>query len=150
MPQSTLIHTLRLVLSVTTLAMIAGTGAGAAMAKTSERGSLQEAVMAGKDIRAVLDLSLCTAHDTASPGPAIRGSVHPNAFLLLKDGAVAFSDTHLSVRPDGTPVREFVKYRVLPDGKVEFQSTVLDARNFTVLQKSQYDCAVDKGLTLVW
>lgn len=142
--------TLRFALSIAAVSIVAGTGASAAVAKSFDGASLQDAVMAGKDIRAVLDLSLCTAHGTGSPGPAIRASVHPSALLLMKDGTVAFSDTHLTVRPDGKPVREFMKYRVLPDGKAEFQTAVLDSVNLSVLQKCQYDCSIGKGLTLVW
>ncbi|VVE84459.1 VirK family protein [Pandoraea sputorum] len=140
----------RLVCCLTTAALVAAGWASAAAAHNAEGAALRAAVMAGKDIRAVLDLSVCTAHGTGSPGPAIRGSVHPNAFLLLKDGTVAFSDHHLTVRPDGKAVQEFVKYRVLPDGKVEFQTVVLDAANAAVLQTTQYDCALGKGLTVVW
>lgn len=142
--------TLCFALSVTAVAFVAVAGASAAVAKRADGASLQDAVMAGKDIRAVLDLSLCTVHGSGSPGPAIRASVHPNALLLVRDGTVAFSDSHLTVRPDGKPGREFVKYRVLPDGKVELQTAVLDPVNLSVLQKSQYDCAVGKGVTLVW
>lgn len=143
--------TSRLTLALTTATFVAGTWASATTAKPAAQDvSLQDAVMAGNDIRAMLDLSLCTAHESGAPGPALRASVHPNAFLVMKDGTVTFSDTHLSVRPDGKPVREFMKYRVLPDGQAEFQSAVLDPLNFSVLQKSQYDCLVGKGLAFVW
>ncbi|WP_191625762.1 VirK family protein [Pandoraea sputorum] len=132
------------------LSLVAGGWTSAPLAKSADADALQEAVMTAQDIRAVLDLSLCTTHGTAAHGPAIRASLRPNAFLLMQDGTVAFSDTHLTVRADGKPVREFMKYRVLPDGKAEFQTIVLDAADFSVVQKSQYDCALGKGLKLRW
>lgn len=141
---------LRLAFAATLVTIVAAHWAVAQMAETAGGTSLQDAVMAGKDIRAALDLSLCTAHDSGAPGPAIRASVHPNALLLMKDGTVAFSDTHLSVHPDGKSVREFVSYRVRPDGRVEFQTSVLDAPDLSVTQTRQYDCALGKGLRLVW
>jgi hypothetical protein len=112
--------------------------------------SLAAAVMAGKDIRVTLDLSLCTVSGTSLPGPANRGSVHPDAFMVLKDGTVSFSNTHFTVRSDNRPVQEFMKYRVQPDGKVEFQVIALDATNLGVLDKKQYDCAVRNGVSFYW
>jgi hypothetical protein len=141
---------LRLAGGLTTAALVAAGWASAAAAQNVDGAALRAAVVAGKDIRAMLDLSLCTVHGTGASAPAIRGSVHPNAVLLLKDGTVAFSDHHLTVRPDGKAVREFLKYRVLPDGKAEFETVVLDLMSAAVLQTTQYDCALGKGLTVVW
>ncbi|EDO93029.1 conserved hypothetical protein [Burkholderia pseudomallei Pasteur 52237] len=43
-----------------------------------------------------------------------------------------------------------MKYRANGDGKVEFQTMVLDPINFSVLRKNQYDCEVNKGVKFFW
>lgn len=133
---------------VMAVAIAAGSWSSGSFAMKPDSASLATAVMAGKDIHVTLDLSLCTEPGTLFPGPAHRGSVHPDAFMVLKDGTVAFSNTHFTVRSDDRPVQEFMKYRVHPDGKVELQVIVLDAGH--LLNKKQYDCAVSHGVSFYW
>ncbi|AJC22323.1 VirK family protein [Pandoraea pulmonicola] len=135
---------------VMAVAIAVGSWSSGAVAMNPDSTSLAAAVMAGKDIHVTLDLSLCTVSGTSLPGPATRGSVHPDAFMVLKDGTVSFSNTHFTVRSDNRAVQEFMKYRVHPDGKVEFQVIALDATNLGVLDKKQYDCAVRNGVSFYW
>jgi hypothetical protein len=108
---------------------------------------LEHAVLSGKDIHVVIDLSACMDHSGGRPGPDIRGSLHPNGFMVLKDHSVAFAVTHFTVRPDDTADNEFMSFRVQPDGKVSLRNVFLNAANESVLQKAEFDCAIGKGVT---
>jgi len=140
--------------TITSLALSIGVIAGGlcnqAFANEASAGSLVKAVLAGKDIRVINNLALCTKAGTTIPGPNIRGSLQPDAYMVLQDGTVAFSNTHQTINPKNSVVQEYLKYRVLPDGKVEFHSFVLNPLDYSILHESQYDCSIDKGVSFVW
>lgn len=138
------------IVSSLVLSVAITSGTSFANANSSEGAFLESAVMAGKDIRVILDLSRCIEHGTQIPGPAVRGSVRPDTFMILSDHSIAFSNTHFTVPADNKPVQEFMKYRANGDGKFEFQTMVLDPINFSVLRKNQYDCEVNKGVKFFW
>jgi hypothetical protein len=47
--------------------------------------ALEHAVLDGKDIHVVLDLSRCVEHRSGNSGPEVRGSLHPDEFMVQKD-----------------------------------------------------------------
>jgi hypothetical protein len=109
--------------------------------------ALERAVLGGQDIHIVLDLSRCATHDSGKPGPVIRGSLHPDEFMVLNDHGVAFAVTHFSVRPDNTAVYEFLSFRVQPDGKVVLRNLFLNPTTYAVQREAAFDCEVGKGVT---
>ena len=109
--------------------------------------ALEQAVLAGKDIHVTLDLSRCTEQGTNNPGPAIRGSIHPDGFMVQSDHVIAFAVTHFTVRPDKTPVPEFAAFRVRSSGRVDLHSIFLHAASYAVLQETTFDCGIGSGVT---
>lgn len=109
--------------------------------------ALEHAVLGGQDIHVVLDLSRCTEPGTGKAGPAIRGSLHPDAFMVLPDHGVAFSVSHFTVRPGNMPVLEFNSFRIQPGGQVDLRSMFLNAANYSVLHQAQFDCKIGGGVT---
>jgi hypothetical protein len=109
--------------------------------------ALQKAVLDGKGIAVTLDLSRCQARGA---GPPLRGAQHVDAFLILRDGTIAFSTTHFTLRPDKTPVDEFMSFRVHPDSKVEVRTSFLNPVTFTILQEAAFDCDIGKSVTFHW
>jgi VirK protein len=109
--------------------------------------ALEQAVLAGKDIHIVLDLSRCAEHGSGNSGPEVRGSLHPDEFMVQKDHTIAFSVTHFTIRPDGTPVNEFASFRVQPNGKVTLRSIFLNAASYAVLREVEFDCEIGKDVT---
>lgn len=112
--------------------------------------ALRKAVLDGKDIRMVVDLSACQVHGTDKPGPQIKGSMRFDGYMVLPDGTIAFATTHFTVRPDKSPVREFLSYRVHANGKVDTRTAFLDAATFAVLQESALDCDIGKSAVFHW
>jgi hypothetical protein len=112
--------------------------------------ALQKAVLDGKDVHMVIDLAACQVHGTDKAGPTVKGSARFDAYMVQADGTIAFAMTHFTVRPDKTPVSEFLSYRVRTNGKVETRTMVLNPATFAVLQESAFDCEIGKGATFNW
>jgi hypothetical protein len=96
--------------------------------------ALEHAVLAGKDIHVVLDLSRCVEHGSGNSGSEVQDSLHPHEFMVQKDHTIAFSVTHFTIRPDETPVSEFASFRVRPKAKVTLRSIFLNAASYAVLR----------------
>ena len=75
-------------------------------------------------------------------GPEVRGSLHPDEFLVQKDHTIAFAVTHPTIRPDETPVNESASFRVQPNGKVTLRSIFLNAASYEVLRKVETGKAI--------
>ena len=112
--------------------------------------ALEKAVLDGKDVHMVVDLSACQVHGTDKSGPPIKGSRRFDGCMIQPDGTIAFSATHFTVRPDKTPVNELLSYRVRTNGKVEAHVTLLNPATFAVLQEAAFDCDIGKGATFHW
>jgi hypothetical protein len=89
--------------------------------------ALKQALLDGKDIHTLIDLSMCQVHGTDKSGPPVRGVSHFEGYMIQADGTIAFARTHFAVRPDKTPVNEFLSYRLSASGKVEHHTIVLNA-----------------------
>ena len=112
--------------------------------------ALQKAVLDGKDVHMVVDLAACQIHGTDKPGPTVKGSLRLDAYMVQADGTIAFAMTHFTIRPDKTPVSEFLSYRVRTNGKVEMRNIVLNPATFAVIQESAFDCEIGKGAIFHW
>jgi hypothetical protein len=140
----------RLLMLALSLATFVGLPDSRAAEPPADGSALEHAVLAGKDIHVVLDLARCTEPDTGKAGPAIRGSLHPDGFMVQQDHGVAFAVSHFTVRPDKTPVTEFMSFRVKPDGKVALHSTFLNASSYAVLREAEFECDTGAGVTFIW
>jgi hypothetical protein len=124
---------------------------GTAMANDGENAAaLEHAVLDGKDIHVELDLSRCVEHRSGNPGPDVRGCLHPDEFMIQTDHTIAFAVTHFTIRPDHTPVNEFVSFRVQPNGKVTLRNIFLNAASYAVLREAELDCEIGKGVMINW
>jgi hypothetical protein len=112
--------------------------------------ALEKAVLDGKDFRMVIDLSACQVHGTDKSGPPVRGSARFDGVIIQSDDTMAFSTTHFTVRADKTPVSEFLSYRVHPTGKVNARTVMLNPATYAVLQESEFDCEIGKGVSFHW
>jgi hypothetical protein len=89
-------------------------------------------------------------HGTDKPGPSVRGSRRFDGYMVQGDGTIAFSATHFTVRPDKTPVSEFLSYRVRVTGKVSAHTIFLNPATYAILQEAEFDCEIGKGATFHW
>ena len=112
--------------------------------------ALKQALLDGKDIHTLIDLSMCQVHGTDKSGPPVRGVSHFEGYMIQADGTIAFAKTHFTVRADKTPVNEFLSYRLSANGKVEHHTIFLNGATFAVLHEAEFDCEIGKGVTFHW
>jgi hypothetical protein len=112
--------------------------------------ALERAVLDGKDVHMVIDLSACLVHGTDKSGPSVRGSRRFDGYMIQGDGTIAFSATHFTVRADKTPVSEFLSYRVRATGKISAHTIFLNPTTYAILQEAEFDCEIGKGATFHW
>jgi VirK protein len=143
-------HVFKLGVALALLASLCGSRDGVAADVNHDYAELEKAVLEGKDIRMTLDFSACLVHGTEKPGPAVRGSLRFDAFMIRNDPSIAFSTTHFTVRSDKTPVNEFLSFRVEPTGKVDARTMFLNATTYAVFQEAEFDCDIGKGATFHW
>ena len=94
-------------------ALVATNIARAANASNSDPdyAAIRRAGLDGKDIRMVLDLSACTTQQSGRPGPNVSGSLRFDGYMIEGGQTIAFAMTHFTLRPDKTPVYEFLAFR---------------------------------------
>ncbi|QDX30604.1 VirK family protein [Dickeya poaceiphila] len=73
----------------------------------------------GNSVNVTIDLSACTPQND-TPASKTRGGLHINAYRLIDNGTLSFSDEHFTVANDGTPIQQFMRYQVQPDNTVRF------------------------------
>ncbi|MBR0823141.1 VirK family protein [Bradyrhizobium liaoningense] len=111
--------------------------------------ALNKAILNGREFRILVDLSACQVHGTGAAGPTIKASMRFDGYMIQPDGTIAFATTHFTVRPDKA-VREFLSFRVHPNGSIEARTMILDAVNNAVLKDTAFDCEIGKGATFHW
>jgi hypothetical protein len=111
--------------------------------------ALNKAIVDGKEFRMLVDLSACQVRGTGAAGPPVKASMRFDGYMIQPDGTIAFATTHFTVRPDKA-VREFLSFRVHPNGRIEARTMVLDAVNDAVLKDTAFDCEIGKGATFHW
>ena len=111
--------------------------------------ALNKAIVDGKEFRMLVDLSACQVRGTGAVGPPVKASMRFDGYMIQPDGTIAFATTHFTVRPDKA-VREFLSFRVHPNGRIEARTMILDAVNDAVLKDTAFDCEIGKGATFHW
>jgi hypothetical protein len=71
-------------------------------------------------------------------------------FMIQHDQTIAFAVTHLTVRPDHTPVEEFLALKVRADGSVNAHTSFLNPVTFAVIQEAEFDCDIGRGAIFRW
>jgi hypothetical protein len=122
----------------------------AAVETNPDVAAFEKALLDGKDVRMVIDLSACEVHGTNTPGPAVKGVRRFDGYMIQSDHTIAFSATHVTVRADRTAVSEFLSYRVHPTGKIDARTVFLNPLTFAVLHEAEFDCDIGKGAKFYW
>lgn len=128
---------------------------GAAHAETeSQYEAFSSHLLAGDRATALLKLDACQqeAGDKVK-GKDITGGVIVQSFMKLSNPnpSIVFSDAHMTVRENGTPVLEFIRYRVKSDDSATVTVQVLSPKTYDVIaDKKVFDCKLGDGLTFAY
>jgi hypothetical protein len=112
---------------------------------------LRKRLLAGMETHSVLSLAMCRTN--AGTPPPMTGGTRIDGFLILPGAgneSIAYADQHFTVRPDGTPVIEFLQYRVASDGTAAVTMRTLSPTTFQPLpagaNATTYQCMLGRGL----
>ena len=82
---------------------------------------------------------------------AVSGGFVIRDFMEVPDNNIGFADEHLTVRPDGAPVLEFVQYRVMPADTAIVTVRPLSPVTYLPLSTPQvFQCALGEGIRFAY
>jgi hypothetical protein len=112
--------------------------------------ALQQALNDGESIVSVrLDMSRCTSADGGKPGPALRGGLRIDSFLIPDGRYIAFIDEHRTLDPKNHPVTEYVRYHVMPDNTVTIDTAFAANGADTASSRGTYRCTINQGIRFI-
>jgi hypothetical protein len=112
--------------------------------------ALEQTLMDGHSVVNVrLDMSRCTATEGGKPGPAIRGGVSINSFLIPDGRFIAFIDEHRTLDPKNHPATEYVRYHVTPDNTVTIDTAFAANGADTATSRGSYRCTINEGIRFI-
>lgn len=118
--------------------------------------ALSDALAQGHEVRAILQLGEChTESKHAAKMNDHRGGMNFtqfNQYAISQDGKmipiIATSVNMLVHSEKYGPVFNYVRLRVLEDGRVTLLSEFLQPQNYSVLSTTTFECNINKGITL--
>jgi len=111
--------------------------------------SIQHALDSGRQVAVNIDLSQCTRTDGAPVSPTKGGLARIDTYLVKADGTLSFSEEHFTVTGSGAPTQQFMRYQVLPDDSVVFNTYAYSLPAMSLIGHVTYDCAIDRGMRFV-
>jgi hypothetical protein len=113
----------------------------------SSLSDVENALNRGAEVSVTVDLTKCSpAAGTTSPG-TVRGGLKINAYRILPDGTLSFSDEEATDDPGGQPFWQLLRYQVRSDQTVSFTVDLFSLPSFARLAPQiGYTCAVDQGI----
>ncbi|WP_439893265.1 VirK family protein (plasmid) [Ralstonia sp. 25C] len=110
--------------------------------------AVEQALAAGKQLNATIDLTRCTGDTPTTPAGTTRGGLTVGAYRILPDHTLSFADTHVTVRQDGTPITQFLRYTIDATGTAHFASYIFAMPAYTLQSQVSYTCKLGDGVKL--
>lgn len=111
---------------------------------------LKERLLSGKPTISIVTLEQCTLKSGGNNAKSgVVGGIKIGAFLIqsLPKASISYANKHFTITEDGTPVIEFMQYRILLDDTATFKVTRLSPMNFRPLSEQKvFDCPLGTGL----
>jgi hypothetical protein len=109
----------------------------------------ERVLSAGRRLSAAIDLSQCTPDTPTTPASTVRGGLNIEAYNIMPDSSLSFSDNHFTVRSDGSPIIQFLRYTVDKAGAVRFTSHIFSMPTYALQSQYSYTCKLGEGLKLL-
>ena len=146
-----MLHRVRLAAAVL---VICASGVTAAPAESSDSprvspvkkySQLRNALLSGKNVVVTVHFDKCTVPGEGVGNLHLSGGFRINEFVIPNDGYISFSDVHSTLETDNTPVTEYVRYLMRPDGAVTIGFTTV-SREGKVVRESKFTCVDDRAI----
>jgi VirK protein len=110
---------------------------------------LLSALTAGRDVTALAHFDQCALVGTANHGPAVVGGFRIESFIVPGNRYIAFSSVHETLNEHNQRVTEFIRYRVMQDGKVSIRTLSVQHASAEVSNEAQYECQIGTGVDFI-
>jgi VirK protein len=110
--------------------------------------SVIEALQGTRLVRLTTDLDECTYEDTGKPGPSLRSGIYVNAYIIVPNRGLYFSDVHQTLDETDQPVTEYVRYRLTVDGQLKLAR--IRAAGSVAVRQDTIVCGVPRGARFTW
>jgi hypothetical protein len=111
--------------------------------------ALEHALSDGRTVSVRIDMNHCTAAEGGKPGPAFRGGLRIDSWLIPDGRYIAFIDVHRTLDPKNRPVTEYVRYHVMPDNTATIDTAFAPDGADTATPRGSYRCAINQGIRFV-
>jgi hypothetical protein len=129
------------------LGLLASNSAGAADAP-SNYGDVLLALQSAKTVKVVVDLHQCSQLGGSKAGPSVLGGLVINAFNVVPNKGILFSDVHHTLDSQGIPVTAYIRYDLAESGELTLTVTRLSENG--TRKEDVYVCPVPGGAKFVW
>jgi hypothetical protein len=124
------------------------TNSAAAAGTRSTYSVVLEALQSAKTVKVIVDLHRCNLRDGGKAGPAVLGGLVINAFNVVPNKGILFSDVHHTLDSLGKPVTSYIRYDLTEDGDLTLTVTRLPENGART--DDAFLCPVPGGAKFVW
>ena len=115
------------------------------MSPVKKYSQLRNDLLSGKNVVVTIHFDKCTVPGGGVTNLHFSGGFRINEFVIPNDGYISFSDVHSTLETDNTPVTEYVRYHMRPDGAVTIGFTTVSWEG-KVVRESKFICEDDRAI----
>ena len=131
------------------LSSLPGYGASAADEPApSQYTDVVNALQTTKPVRLLTDFGQCANESAGQPSVSLQGGLFINAFIVLPDRGLFFSDVHQTLDQDNQPVTEYIRYNLTTDDRLKVSLTRIVSS--AVATQENMVCQIPLGARFVW
>jgi hypothetical protein len=106
------------------------------------------ALQTADTVKVIVDLQHCHLRDGHAEGPRVLGGLVINAFNVVPEKGILFSDVHDTLDANGKPVTAYIRYDLEADDELALTVTRIPADGKTT--EDAFVCPVPGGARFVW
>jgi hypothetical protein len=106
------------------------------------------ALQNAKPVKVIVDLHRCKLKDGNKSGPAVLGGLVINAFNVVPNKGILFSDVHHTLDSLGKPVTAYIRYDLTQNNGLTLTVTRLSEGG--PRKEDIFLCPVPGGATFIW
>lgn len=143
-------HVLPILFTNFAVAILSTSNISQAAEPASQYNNLRERLLSGAPSVSILHLEKCEWPESKQGSKtAPIGGVKINEFMILPEpnAHISYANSHFTVRPDGTPVVEFLQYRINANDTANITMHTLSPTTYKPLSKpTTINCKLGEGI----
>ncbi|AMA60190.1 VirK family protein [Bradyrhizobium sp. CCGE-LA001] len=109
-----------------------------------------DALLAGKNVKLILDMSRCTAANGGKPGSTMQAGLAISAFRVTAQNGISFANAHQTMDGSGHAVTEYIRHSLSREGKLTVRASKLIVGTTELVNQGEFVCEVPDGARFTW